>query len=270
MSSSPFPPSPPPPSGLPAPRPSGSRSAHPACHAPARHTPDTPPRAADHVKPLPRPPAPPPAPHGVGPFAPLRVRGGGAYRLRRMLRRQRRALAAGLALAGAALATTGLGTTGVGATGAGTTGLSSAEGDTAASDAAVPDAAASGTGAPDAGAPDAGAEAGRPAARLVSAPVRIADAATVRLLRPGDRVDVIAVGGPGDDARLVARGVRVAQVPVPAADDGGLRSGGTGTIGADPAPEGALVMLSVERSTATALLGAGASGRLAVAVSDAN
>ncbi|MGV0100835.1 hypothetical protein ACSTAL_31650, partial [Streptomyces californicus] len=31
---------------------------------------------------------------------------------------------------------------------------------------------------------------------------------------------------------------------------------------------GALVVLSVERSTATALLGAGVSGRLAVAVSD--
>ncbi|MFJ7058856.1 hypothetical protein ACK8N7_21650 [Streptomyces griseobrunneus] len=206
-----------------------THSAHSTRHAPA-----APPRAADQVKALPRPPAPPPAPCGVGPFAPLRVRGGGAYRLRRMLRRQRRAIAAGIALVGAALATTGPG---------------SAAGDTAASDTV--------------------AKTGRPSVHLVSAPVRIADAATVRLLRPGDRVDVIAVGEAGDDARLVARGVRVAQVPGPAAD-GGHRSGGAGVVGAGAAGEGALVMLSVERSTATALLGAGASGRLAVAVSDGN
>ncbi|MEU0159197.1 hypothetical protein ABZ154_10235 [Streptomyces sp. NPDC006261] len=193
-----------------------------------------------------RPPAPPPAPGGVGPFAPLRVRGGGAYRLRRTLRRQRRAIAAGIALAGAALATTGLG---------------SAASDPAASDSA----AVSGTAAS-----DTAAGSGRPSGRLVSAPVRIADAATVRLLRPGDRVDVIAVGEAGDDARPVARGVRVARVPERIADAGGLGSGGERVTGWGAAPEGALVMLSVERSTATALLGAGASGRLAVAVSDAN
>ncbi|MYR79361.1 hypothetical protein GTY59_13090, partial [Streptomyces sp. SID5466] len=127
------------------------------------------------------------------------------------------AAAAGLALAGAALATTG---------------LSSADGG--------------------AGPPDDPPAAGRAPVRLVSAPVRIADPETVRLLRPGDRVDVIAVGDAGDDARVVARGARVAKVP-PAS---------TGT--------GALVVLSVERPTATALLGAGTSGRLAVAVSDAN
>lgn len=162
--------------------------------------------------------APVPAPCGVGPFGPLRVRGGGADRLRRMLRRQRRAAAAGLALAGAALATTG---------------LSSADGG--------------------AGPPDDPPGAGRSPVRLVSAPVRIADPETVRLLRPGDRVDVIAVGdADGDDARVVARGARVAKVP-PAS---------TGA--------GALVVLSVARPTATALLGAGASGRLAVAVSDAH
>ncbi|NUV71796.1 hypothetical protein G6W57_32280 [Streptomyces sp. CAI-121] len=162
-------------------------------------------------------PAPVPAPSRVAPFGPLRVRGGGADRLRRMLRRQRRAAAAGLALAGAALATTG---------------LSSADGG--------------------AGPPDDPPGAGRAPVRLVSAPVRIADPETVRLLRPGDRVDVIAVGDAGDDTRVVARGARVAKVP-PAS---------TGA--------GALVVLSVERPTATALLGAGTSGRLAVAVSDAN
>ncbi|CAM5462536.1 MULTISPECIES: RcpC/CpaB family pilus assembly protein [Streptomyces] len=177
-------------------------------------------------------PAPVPAPGGVGPFGPLRVRGGGAHRLRRMLRRQRRAAAAGLALAGAALATTG---------------LSSADGGAAA-------------------APDAPPGAGRSSGRLVAAPVRIADPETVRLLRPGDRVDVIAVGDTGgDDARVVARGARVAKVPRAAAGPGGHAASGGGEAGS-----GALVVLSVERSTATALLGAGTSGRLAVAVSDAN
>lgn len=193
----------------------------------------------------PPPPPPVPAPCGVGPFGPLRVRGGGADRLRRMVRRQRRAAAAGLALAGAALATTGL----------------------------------SGT---DGGArpPDAPPGADRSSVRLVSAPVRIADPETVRLLRPGDRVDVIAVDDADDEARVVARGVRVAKVPSPGSGPGGHAAdvsgagvdgtGGADDIGGARAEDGALVVLSVERSTATALLGAGASGRLAVAVPDAN
>ncbi|WMX46588.1 RcpC/CpaB family pilus assembly protein [Streptomyces roseicoloratus] len=88
---------------------------------------------------------------------------------------------------------------------------------------------------------------------LVSAPVRIADAATVRLLRPGDRVDVIAAAGSptGDsgEARVVASGVRVAEVPQLSE----TRSGG-----------GALVVLSVPRSTAAALAGAGMTSQLAV------
>ncbi len=171
-----------------------------------------------------------------------------------MLRRQRRAAAAGLALAGAALATTGLG-----------------GGDGEAHSAQAP--------------PDSG----RASVRLVSAPVRIADPETVRLLRPGDRVDVIAVGGVGDEARVVARGARVAKVPgAPAGVDTGRPGAGAradGVVAAEMSdvPDasevsevsdatvpgaGALVVLSVERSTATALLGAGVSGRLAVAVSD--
>ncbi|MFD7420095.1 hypothetical protein ACFV6M_06550 [Streptomyces californicus] len=182
------------------------------------------------------------------------MRGGGADRLRRMLRRQRRAAAAGLALAGAALATTGL-----------------SGGDGEAHSAQAP--------------PDSG----RASVRLVSAPVRIADPETVRLLRPGDRVDVIAVGGAGDEARVVARGARVAKVPgAPAGVDTGRPGAGAsadGVVAAEMSdvPDasevsevsdgtvpgaGALVVLSVERSTATALLGAGVSGRLAVAVSD--
>ncbi|WP_257624010.1 RcpC/CpaB family pilus assembly protein, partial [Streptomyces griseus] len=137
---------------------------------------------------------------------------------------------AGLALAGAALATTG---------------LNGADGET--------------------GPPGAPPGAGRPSVRLVSAPVRIADPETVRLLRPGDRVDVIAVGDTGGEARVVARGVRVAKVPHAAAGAGAPAA----DVSGPGAEAGALVLLSVQRSTAAALLGAGASGRLAVAVSDA-
>lgn len=84
----------------------------------------------------------------------------------------------------------------------------------------------------------------------VAAPVRIADAAAVRLLRSGDRVDVIAAeesAVDGGDARVVARGARVTKVPAASASE-----------------SGALVVLSVPRATAARLAGAGATSRLAV------
>jgi Flp pilus assembly protein CpaB len=89
------------------------------------------------------------------------------------------------------------------------------------------------------------------AVERVSAPVRIADGATVRLLRPGDRVDVIAAEerATGGDAQVVARGARVSKIPEPPA-------AATET--------GALVVLSVPRSTAARLAGASATARLAV------
>lgn len=116
--------------------------------------------------------------------------------------------------------------------------------------------------------------------RHVAAPVRIADAASARLLRPGDRIDVLA--GPGDrsgehggaggggpdggtaggtgagstgDAEVVASGVRVVAVPAPAGDGATRAEGG----------EGALVVLAVPRRVAAALAGAAAtSGRLSI------
>ncbi|MFJ2742731.1 hypothetical protein ACIO3O_24060 [Streptomyces sp. NPDC087440] len=103
---------------------------------------------------------------------------------------------------------------------------------------------------------EAGKQHRRAAARaeVVSAPVRIADAATVRLLRRGDRVDVIAsanspTSGGVSPARVVAAGVRVAEVPEP---------------GQTSADGGALVVLSVPRATAAQLAGAGTTSRLAV------
>lgn len=111
--------------------------------------------------------------------------------------------------------------------------------------------------------PDASPEPGRRSVQLVSAPVRIADAATVRLLRPGDRVDLIAADATGSGARVVAKDVRVTRVPRSTADGPGPAAPGEGT----GAQGGALVVVSVERATAAALAGAGVSGRLAVAVS---
>lgn len=87
---------------------------------------------------------------------------------------------------------------------------------------------------------------------IVSAPIRIADAATVRLLRPGDRIDVVASRTKTGSARIVARSVRVAQVP---------KSGDT--VSGDGA-DGALIVVAVPRRTATALTGATAESRLAV------
>lgn len=138
--------------------------------------------------------------------------GRGGYRLGRAVRRRRRAAAAGLAVVAAALA--------VGGT----------------------EAQASRGAAPPV------VRAAPAAVRLVSAPVRIADAATVRLLRPGYRVDVVAAERAGPP-RVVAAGARVARVPD--LEDGA----GDG---------GALVVLSVPRDTARALVGAGATARLAV------
>ncbi len=81
---------------------------------------------------------------------------------------------------------------------------------------------------------------------LVAAPVRIADPGAVALLRPGDRVDVLA------GAHRVAAGLPVIEVP-PAAADG--------------AAEGALVVLAAAPATAAALVGAAATNRLSITVS---
>ncbi|MET9256610.1 hypothetical protein [Streptomyces sp. NPDC003717] len=162
-------------------------------------------------------------------FAPVRVRGG-RHGLARLARHRRRALAVGLAVTAAALVAAGP--------------------------------------QPESGARDAQRARGHPvsgeavrerraagpraaSAVLVAAPVRIADAATVRLLRPGDRVDVVASegGGPAGEPTVIARGARVRAVPEPAPDG---------------AADGALVVLSVPRATAHRLVGAAARARLAV------
>ncbi|MER7573249.1 hypothetical protein [Streptomyces sp. NPDC126514] len=169
--------------------------------------------------PTPSPPRPlgtdAPATCEVPHFAPVRVRGG-RLGLRRLVRHRRRAVAAGLAVTAAALVAAGPRDT---------------------------DRAR--------GHPAADPVRERRAVEMVTAPVRIADGATVRLLRPGDRVDVIASEetATGGGARVVARGARVTKVPEALDDD---------------VDSGALVVLTVPRSAAVRLVGAGATARLAV------
>ncbi|MFD8200360.1 RcpC/CpaB family pilus assembly protein [Streptomyces sp. NPDC059701] len=162
-------------------------------------------------------------------FAPVRVRGG-RHQLHRLVRDRRRAVAAGLAVTAAALVAAGP--------------------------------------HPGTGAQDGGRARGHPvsdrarerAAGPVAAPVRIADAATVRLLAPGDHVDVVASGeGADGGASVIARRARVVEVPEPAA---GVAGDGAPEAGVPDA--GALVVLSVPAATAHRLVGAGVRARLAV------
>ncbi|WP_329572954.1 RcpC/CpaB family pilus assembly protein [Streptomyces sp. NBC_01361] len=171
-------------------------------------------------------------------FAPLRVRGG-RWRARRAGRHRRRAVAAGLAMTAAvvvAAGPSGAGSSGAGSSGAGSSGAGSGSSESA-----------------------SGRERVRRSVVMVSAPVRIADAAAVRLLRPGDRVDVVAAGAGdeqgsgGQGGRVVAAGARVSSVPESPESAGDAVAEG-----------GALVVLSVPRATAARLAGAGATSRLAV------
>ncbi|MEV8595240.1 hypothetical protein [Streptomyces sp. NPDC052012] len=171
-----------------------------------------------------------PPPCEVPHFAPVRVRVG-LLRSPRLVRHRRRAVAVGLAVTAAALVA------------AGPRDTDRSRGHPDRSPSARAASAATGERA---------ALRARRAGALVTAPVRIADAATVRLLRPGDRVDVIAAEetATGGEARVVARGARVSEVPEPVEEG--------------PGEGGALVVLSVPRAVAAGLAGASATARLAV------
>ncbi|GAB3972082.1 hypothetical protein [Streptomyces sparsus] len=204
----------------------------------------------------------PPPPATVPMFPPLRPGSSRRYRLHRVLRLSRRAGVTVLAVAAAVLAVSGY----AGKSPPG-------EGETAAAAVSTagdePSGGSASRGSATAARPGSEEAAGRRPAN-VSAPVRISDAAAVRLLVPDDRVDVLSsvatsqssqggsLGstGPGSapsaDARVVARCVRVVEIPEPEAEDA-LSSG-----------EGALVVLDVSRATASRLAGAAAAGRTAV------
>ncbi|MGW0515209.1 hypothetical protein ACWD1W_39395 [Streptomyces olivaceoviridis] len=197
-------------------------------HSPSFSSAPTPPPLSPARSSFP-PPLRPPRPLGtdapptreVPPFDPVRVRGG-RYRSQRLLRQRGRAVAAGLAVTAVALVAAGP------RTGAEPHGTQRADGHRAAEPVRP-----------------------HPAVEVVTAPVRIADAAAVRLLHSGDRVDVIAAEDPsaGAGVRVLARGARVAEVPEPPSG---------------AADSGALVVLSVPRPTAARLVGASATARLAV------
>ena len=89
------------------------------------------------------------------------------------------------------------------------------------------------------------------AAGHVVAPLRLADPGLVRLLRPGDLVDVIGADEQTSRASVVAPAVRV--VTVPAVDQA-----------AAPESSGGLVLVEVSPTAATALAQAAAAGSLSV------
>lgn len=88
-------------------------------------------------------------------------------------------------------------------------------------------------------------------------PVRLSDAGVAPLLRPGDRIDLYAVGirgAPGSD--LVAAHTLVLAIPTDA------DSGDRGVV-----PEGGIVMVSADRTTAARLLESQYAGALAATLS---
>ncbi|WP_326597320.1 RcpC/CpaB family pilus assembly protein [Streptomyces sp. NBC_01803] len=186
----------------------------------------------------------PPSHPSVPDFSPVCPRGG-RFRLRRFVRRRRRGLAVALAAAALALA---LAVPGGGSAG------EPGPGRTERVETAVAAGAREGPGT---------AEAAAGSGETVSAPVRIADAAAVRLLRPGDRVDVLAAAAPpggeaAGPARVVARRARVAEVP---------GTSGASEVSGAVGPEdggGALLVLTVSPATAAELAGAAAVADLAV------
>jgi pilus assembly protein CpaB len=92
----------------------------------------------------------------------------------------------------------------------------------------------------------------------VLVPVRIADAATITLVNPGDLVDVVAAWPAGQtgpaNATTVASRVRIVTIPRPA----------SGSLGS--AVDGALLVVAVPTSTAIRLAAAAVSARLSIAL----
>jgi Flp pilus assembly protein CpaB len=96
---------------------------------------------------------------------------------------------------------------------------------------------------------------------FVAAPVRIADAASVRLVEPGDIVDVLAAGSGAEGsatgrARVVAAAVPVVTIP-PA---------GGSSLGETDVGQGALVVVVSTSETAAQLAAAAATDRLSLVI----
>lgn len=95
----------------------------------------------------------------------------------------------------------------------------------------------------------------------VAAPVRIADAASVRLLQAGDVVDVLAAGASSQGsvastARLVAAAVPVVAMP----------AAGSSPLGETDLGQGALVVVVTTQATAARLAAAAVTDRLSLVI----
>jgi Flp pilus assembly protein CpaB len=85
----------------------------------------------------------------------------------------------------------------------------------------------------------------------VAVPIRLADAAVARLLRPGDHVDVLSARADAPTpARAIASGVPVIAVPKPDPDT----------------DEGALIVVRATRAQAATLARAATDSRLSVTI----
>jgi pilus assembly protein CpaB len=106
-----------------------------------------------------------------------------------------------------------------------------------------------------------------PAPGLVSAPVRFADSQAARLLRPGQRIDVLAASTATQPeaaptaATVIATDVAVLAIPIPAA-----AGGSADATSADVGVEGALVVLATSPDQARRLAQAQVSARLSAIV----
>lgn len=104
----------------------------------------------------------------------------------------------------------------------------------------------------------------RPAAGLVSAPVRLADSQAAHLLQPGQRIDVLAANTATDStattAVVVAADVLVIAIPVASAPSGGSQ------VNSDVGVEGALVVLATSPLQARLLAQAQVTSRLSAVV----
>lgn len=99
----------------------------------------------------------------------------------------------------------------------------------------------------------------------VVAPLRLADADVAALLTVGDTVDVVAADGEARKAAVVASAVRVVGLPSapdPSGDGGALSH--AGPAGGSSASGGALVLVEVDRITATLLAQAAVTATLSV------
>ncbi len=87
-------------------------------------------------------------------------------------------------------------------------------------------------------------------AGVVASPVRLVDLDVAALLRPGDRIDILAITNDASTATVVAAGVVILAVPLAESED------------SDPAQPLGLVVVAVDQETAGRLAAAAASSAL--------